>query len=121
MTRLAQSEALEVIGGIDTHKDLHVAAAIDIHGRLLGTAEFPTTRHGYRRLLGWSGSHGPIHAVGVEGCGSWGAGVARYLTARAVKVVEVNRPNRQARRMRGKSDPLDARRRPGRCWPAGRR
>ena len=85
-----------------------VAAVIDDLGHVQGVAAFPTTRHGYRRLLAWMQSHGELFAVGVEGCGSWGAGVARYLTARSVRVVEVNRPNRQNRRRRGKSDTVDA-------------
>jgi transposase len=108
MNTIAHPEPGQVIGGVDTHKDLHVVAVIDAVGRLLATESFPTTRHGYRRLLRWLASHGELVAVGVEGCGSWGAGLARYLTARSVRVVEVNRPNRQKRRQRGKSDPLDA-------------
>ena len=66
-----------VIGGVDTHKDIHVAAVLDQLGRLLGTESFPTTRNGYRRLLAWLQSHGDLDVVGVEGCGSWGAGLAR--------------------------------------------
>lgn len=97
-----------VIGGVDTHKDIHVAAALDSLGRLIATESFPTTRHGYRRLLKWLQSHGQLDTVGVEGCGSWGAGLARFLTSRGVRVLEVNRPNRQERRRRGKSDTLDA-------------
>jgi transposase len=108
MTTIAQSEDRRVIGGVDTHKDVHVAAVLGDLGRIRGTQSFPTTRHGYRRLLGWLQSHGEIIAVGVEGCGSWGAGLARYLAARGVKVLEVNRPNRQDRRRDGKSDPVDA-------------
>ena len=108
MTTLAQDPTRLVIGGVDTHKDIHVAAAIDGLGRILGVESFPTTRHGYRRLLAWLQRHGEIVAVGVEGCGSWGAGLARYLAARDLKVIEVNRPNRQKRRLRGKSDPVDA-------------
>jgi transposase len=100
--------AHRVVGGVDTHKDVHVVAALDELGRLLAVASFPTTRHGYRRLLRWLQSHGDLVAIGVEGCGSWGAGLARYLVAREVSVVEVNRPNRQERRLRGKDDPLDA-------------
>ena len=108
MTTLAHDEPRAVIGGVDTHKDDHVAAVIDDLGRILGVQSFPATRRGYRRLLGWLQAHGEIHAVGVEGCGSWGAGLARFLSANGVRVVEVNRPNRQNRRRRGKSDPVDA-------------
>jgi transposase len=108
MTTIAQKRARQVIGGVDTHKDLHVAAVIDDLGRILGVESFPVSRHGYRRLLAWLQSHGEVAAVGVEGCGSWGAGLARFLTDHAVRVVEVNRPNRQDRRLHGKSDPVDA-------------
>ena len=103
MTTLAR-----ITGGVDTHKDVHVAAALDHLGRLLGTESFPTTRPGYRQLLDWLRSHGHVVAVGVEGCGSWGAGLARYLVGEDVDVFEVNRPNRQERRRSGKDDPLDA-------------
>jgi transposase len=97
-----------ITGGVDTHKDFHVAAAIDSLGRILGTDLFPTTSAGYRRLLAWLRGFGDVVAVGVEGTGAWGAGLARYLTAEGVRVVEVDRPNRQRRRRRGKSDPADA-------------
>src|SRR5215207_11631408 len=77
-------------------------------GRLLGTEEFPTTPVGYRCLLVWQRSFGPVARVGIEGTGSYGAGLCRYLRPKGVEVVEVNRPNRQWRRRRGKSDPADA-------------
>lgn len=109
MTTIAQSGApRRVLGGVDTHKDVHVAAVIDDVGRILATASFPTTRHGYRQLLVWLRGFGDVVAVGIEGCGSWGAGLARFLTERGVRVIEVNRPNRQNRRRRGKSDTVDA-------------
>lgn len=109
MTTIAQPDiACRVVGGVDTHKDQHVAAALDEIGRLLGIAEFPATTAGYEQLHEWLASHGEIAAVGVEGCGSWGAGLARHLAGLDVAVVEVNRPNRQTRRRRGKSDSLDA-------------
>jgi transposase len=100
--------ARRVVAGVDTHKDVHVVAVLDDVGRLLAVESFATTRHGYRRLLRWLQAHGTVAAVGVEGCGSWGAGLARYLTGRDVVVLEVNRPDRQERRRRGKDDPLDA-------------
>ncbi|HKY17116.1 MAG TPA: transposase [Microthrixaceae bacterium] len=81
-------------GGVDTHKDTHVAAALDELGRVLGTEAFPTTPAGYRALLGWLARFGEITAVGVEGTGAWGAGLARFLAAAEVVVVEVTRPNR---------------------------
>ena len=97
-----------VTGGVDTHLDLNVAAALDAIGGLLAVAEFPATSGGHRRLLGWLAGFGPVARVGVEGTGSYGAGLARHLRAAGVEVVEVDRPNRQARRRAGKSDPLDA-------------
>jgi transposase len=102
------STAPAVIGGVDTHKDLHLAAAISATGRLLGTAAFPTTVHGHRRLLAWLRGFGPLGRVGIEGTGSYGAGLTRFLRAEGVSVVEISRPNRQWRRRHGKSDPADA-------------
>ena len=98
----------QITGGVDTHKDVHVAAALDGVGKLLGTASFATTAAGYRALLAWLRGFGTVVAIGVEGTGSWGAGLARHLSAEDVRVLEVNRPNRQQRRRRGKSDPVDA-------------
>src|SRR5207247_519328 len=92
-----------VIGGVDTHADVHVAAACDRLGGVLGTAQFATTPAGYRALLRYLVSFGHVESVGVEGTGSYGAGLARHLTERGIVVVEVNRPNRQVRRAHGKS------------------
>jgi len=97
-----------LFGGIDTHKDIHVAALLDGAGMVVATAEFPTTRAGYRRLLDWLHTAGPVVRVGVEGTGSYGAGICRCLTAADIDVAEVNRPDRSQRRRRGKSDVLDA-------------
>lgn len=102
------NESVAVIGGVDTHKNTHYAAAVDDHGRLLGHQEFPANDRGYADLLSWVQSHGDVAAIGVESTGSFGATLTRYLTAHAVRVVEVNRPNRLARHMDGKSDRLDA-------------
>ena len=101
-------ETRAVTGGVDTHADMHVAAALDPIGGLLGVAEFPATPAGYTRLLGWLGAFGTVCLVGVEGTGSYGAGLARHLAAAGVRVVEVDRCDRQDRRRQGKSDPLDA-------------
>lgn len=97
-----------ITGGVDTHLDVHVAAALNERGALLGTRSFPATSSGYRRLLRWLGSFGAVELVGVEGTGSYGAGLTRHLLAHGVRVVEVDRPNRQNRRRRGKSDTVDA-------------
>lgn len=97
-----------VIGGVDTHKDVHVAAALEDHGVLLATASFPTTSAGYEDLSRWMASFGTLDRVGIEGTGSYGAGLARHLGAAGVNVVEINRPNRQLRRRHGKSDAVDA-------------
>ncbi len=97
-----------VIGGIDTHKDIHVAAVVDDHGTVLGTEQYSTTRAGHRALLRWLRSFGDLARVGVEGTGSDGAGIARHLTAAGVQVLEISRPDRSDRRLRGKSDTLDA-------------
>jgi len=85
-----------------------VAATIDSTGKLLGVASFPATGAGYRDLLAWMRSWGDLESVGVEGTGSYGAGLARHLAASGVAVVEVICANRQARRRAGKSDPADA-------------
>jgi transposase len=97
-----------VTGGVDTHLDVHVAAALDEIGGLLGVESFEASGAGNDKLLSWLRSFGPIARVGVEGTGSYGAGLARLLRSAGVEVVEVDRPNRQARRRHGKSDPLDA-------------
>jgi transposase len=102
------TEAITVVGGVDTHKHTHYAAALDQHGRLLGHQEIPATDPGYQTLLAWMRGHGQIRAIGVESTGSFGATLTRALTKAGERVVEVNRPNRLARRMDGKSDRLDA-------------
>lgn len=102
------SQPIEVIGGIDTHTDVHQAAVIDTIGRHLATEAFPTTPAGYRDLLEWLYSHGRVLVVGMEGTGSFGAELGRHLRANQIAVIEVDRPDRRARRAAGKSDPIDA-------------
>lgn len=97
-----------VIGGVDTHKDLHVAAVVDEHNRVLGSQCFPTTRHGYKQMLAWMRSFGQLRRVGVEATGTYGAGLLRYLQNAGVEVLEVTTPDRGDRRKRGKNDDLDA-------------
>ena len=101
-------ESLIVFGGVDTPRDVHVAAVVDERGRILDTAPFEVNSKGYAALRKWMNGFGPLAKVGVEGTGSYGAGLAHHLQSRGVEVVEVNRPNRQLRRQRGKSDTVDA-------------
>jgi transposase len=97
-----------VTGGVDTHLDVNVAAVLDGIGGLLGVEQFPTTTAGNKALLGWLETFGRVVKVGVEGTGSYGAPLARYLRRAGVQVVEVDRPNRQERRRKGKTDVVDA-------------
>jgi len=98
----------EIILGVDTHEDEHVAALVDELGRLVATRSFPTTAHGFKQLLAWARACGCVCRAGVEGTGSFGAGLARFLAAEGVGVIEVTRPNRRGRRHLGKTDTLDA-------------
>jgi len=100
--------APRITGGVDTHRDVHVVAALDKRGGQLGVESFPATLAGYRRALCWLRSLGAVERVGVEGTGTYGAGLARYLHNNDITVVEVTCPNRQRRRSHGKSDPVDA-------------
>ncbi|MFJ7201711.1 MULTISPECIES: IS110 family transposase [unclassified Streptomyces] len=102
------ADEIAVIGGVDTHTDFHQAAVIDSIGRHLATEAFETTPDGYQRLLDWVRSHGEVLALGMEGTGAYGAELARFLTTHGVTAVEVDRPDRKARRTNGKSDPVDA-------------
>ena len=104
MTTIART----ITGGVDTHLDVHVAAALDERGAQLGVESFAATGAGYQELLGWLEGFGTLELVGVEGTGSYGAGLTRHLLSRQVAVVEIDRPNRQRRRRTGKSDPHDA-------------
>lgn len=97
-----------VVIGVDTHKDVHVAVAINGLGARLATAFFPVTAQGYQQLAEWAASHGEVHAFGIEGTGSYGSGLSRALTARGLRVIEVGRVNRQLRRRHGKTDTVDA-------------
>jgi len=102
------TDSSAVTGGVDTHGQTHHGAALDSVGRQLGDREFPTTPAGYRALVNWLQTYGHLERVGVEGTGTYGAGLTRQLRAAGVTVVEVDRPDRKARRAQGKSDPLDA-------------
>jgi transposase len=103
-----QSIRNEVILGVDTHLDAHVGAVISETGKLLGTLSVAADAVGYLKLLMWANSFGHLRRAGIEGTGTYGAGLARVLRDHEIEVLEVNRPDRAARRLRGKSDPTDA-------------
>jgi transposase len=101
-------ETRSITGGVDTHLDVHVAAALDANGGVLGVESFPATTVGFAALHSWLVGFGVLTRIGVEGTGAYGAGLGRFLRTTGVSVIEVDRPNRQARRRAGKSDELDA-------------
>ena len=98
----------EVILGVDTHRDIHVAATVSALGALLDTKSFPTTAAGYRRMLTWARGYGSVRQAVVEGTRSYGAALSRHLQAEGVAVIDVNQPDRATRRKRGKTDTIDA-------------
>ncbi len=110
MTTMTQPSATDqiMVGGIDTHRDSHTAALLTSNGRVLGVDQFPATAHGYQQLLGWLTGRGQLDRVGIEGTGSYGAGLAQALQAAGIVLIEVDRPERSSRRRHGKSDPIDA-------------
>ena len=103
-----------VTGGVDTHLDVHVAAALDPLGGLLGTEHFETNAAGYKALLAWLESFGDVTKIGIEGTGSYGSGLTRYLRRVGVEVIEVDRPNRGAPSQRQVRSARRRRGRPGR-------
>ncbi|MDA8438539.1 MAG: IS110 family transposase [Propionibacterium sp.] len=102
------SDPDEVVLGVDTHKDLHVAAVLSALGALVATSSFPATAKGYHELLAWAREFGALHRAGVECTGSYGAGLSRHLRCASVTVIEVNRTDKGNRRRRGKTDTIDA-------------
>jgi transposase len=103
-----ESPVCRIVGGVDTHKDLHVAAVVDEGDRVLESRCFATTRQGYRQMLAWMRSFGALQRIGIESTGSYGAGLLRFMQAAGVEVLEVTSPDRHDRRRRGKNDDLDA-------------
>jgi transposase len=99
---------VDVVLGVDTHLDVHLAVALDHLGRRLGAFSVPTTKKGYESLLTWAEGFGPVRCAGVEGTSSYGAGLARHLRAVGIEVREVERPKRRNRGRNGKSDLIDA-------------
>jgi transposase len=107
MTTMPEAEVFVTLG-VDTHKHVHVAVALDQLGRHLGQYEIATTTAGFAELYAWACELGTIAMVGIEGTGAYGAGLCRWLRERGIAVVEVERPDRKLRRNTGKSDPIDA-------------
>ena len=105
---MPETDPAEIIIGVDTHKQTHAAVAINGLGARLGVITLPASLRGYQELETWARSFGPVRAFGIEGTGSYGAGLSRFLQERGHGVIEVNRPNRQIRHQHGKTDPLDA-------------
>ena len=97
-----------LIVGVDTHKHAHVAVALDQVGAVIATITIPVDRTGYAQLEAWSGELGEQAEFGIEGTGSYGAGLASFLRRRGHQVLEVNRPDRRIRYLRGKNDTIDA-------------
>jgi transposase len=104
----SSGEVVEVVLGVDTHLDVHVAVALDQLGRRLGELAVPTTTRGYEKLIYWAQSFGSVRYAGVEGTSSYGAGLARHLKVAGVAVMEVERPKRRHLRRNSKSDSRDA-------------
>ena len=105
---IATANNTQIIGGVDTHKDLHTAAVVSNDGTVLGAESFSTTRAGYRAMLRWFRSHGELLRVGVESTGTYGAGITRHLALSGIPVLEVTGPDPASRRAKGKDDTLDA-------------
>lgn len=108
MAEIDQVRSGHVVIGVDTHKHIHVAAALDSIGGIIATLTIATDTGGFRQLLEWAGSFGKIIAFGIEGTGSYGASLTSYARRHGHKVVEVSRPDRRLRRLNGKSDTMDA-------------
>ena len=104
----SQPDARKVMVGVDTHKHVHVAVAIDTWGTRLGNQAFVADSGGYQALITWAETHGPIEAFGIEGTGSYAAGLAATVRRAGHRVMEVNRGDRRTRRAAGKSDTIDA-------------
>jgi transposase len=109
-----------VVVGVDTHADVHVAAALDPLGRMLGRLEVGTSTRGYAQLLKWAHTFSPTTTFGVEGTGAYGAGLARFLVDAGCEVIEINRPDRRAVADMASQIPSTPKRQRDRCWLVGR-
>jgi transposase len=109
MTSIAPLEpSRRVVVGVDTHKHVHVAVAVDLLGVRLGDTLVAADTGGYSQLREWALSIGRIECFGVEGTGSYGAGLTSFLRRHGHRIIEVNRGDRRTRREKGKSDTIDA-------------
>ena len=108
MDQIERVRSGHVVIGVDTHKHIHVAAVLDSVGGILATLTIATDTAGFKQLLDWAAGFGKIIAFGIEGTGSYGAGLTSFLRRHGHKVIEVSRPDRRMRRLNGKSDTLDA-------------
>ncbi len=110
-----------VILGVDTHLDIHVGAVISQAGKLLGTHIIQTNQTGYLELLDWARSFGCLERAGIEGTGTYGAALTRYLIKNGIYVVEVNRPDRSKRRLEGNQIPWMQKMQPGQFFQGAAR
>jgi transposase len=108
MIVMSDTTPTDVIIGVDTHKNIHAVTAISTLGVHLASTTIPANSKGYQALETWATSLGAVRSIGIEGTGSYGAGLSRFLTERGHTVVEFNRANRQLRHQKGKSDAIDA-------------
>ena len=108
MSAVSSTTITEVVIGVDTHRDVHVAVAVDLLGVRVATTTIPASPTGYQAIETWAATLGTVRDFGIEGTGSYGSGLSRFLRERGHAVFEVNRPNRQLRRQKGKSDAVDA-------------
>ncbi len=108
MTTFATATQPMIVAGIDAHKDKHHVVALDLQGVILANRKFPATTDGYRELLNWLRAFGLIDRVGVESTGSYAAGLARYLNAQRIRVLEVNTAHAHTRAKKGRGDCIDA-------------
>jgi hypothetical protein len=102
-------DQLDYIVGVDPHRDSHALAIVHVvSGAVVFEATVDADSDGYARALSLVDEHGPARrAFAVEGTGSFGAGLTRFLTGRGERVLEVGRLRRE-RRSGGKTDALDA-------------
>ena len=108
MSRCIPTSCATITLGVDTHKDTHVGVALNGLGRFQSTLSVAANLTAYKKLVEWASKFGHLEHAGVEGTGSFGAGLARFLKAEGIEIFEVVRPKRRDQYRTGKSDLLDA-------------